>query len=87
MQLACRGCKCRVFNIEAGLNVFYHENCLPTSQETYQTRVKLALMALINNWDLTDENTAIYERTDDPNAERIYMVSDLGSTFGTGTLT
>ncbi len=36
------------------------------------------LMALINNWDLKDENNAIY-RT---GCERIYMVSDLGAAFG-----
>ena len=40
------------------------------------------LMAVLNNWDLTDENTAIYEQQ----GERIYMVGDLGSTFGTGSL-
>ncbi len=48
------------------------------------------LMALLNNWDLTDENNAVYaeeyDRKKNP-AERIYMVSDLGSTFGTGRLT
>jgi hypothetical protein len=42
-----------------------------------------AMMALFNNWDLTDENTGIYPDGD----ERIYMVSDLGSTFGSGNLT
>ncbi len=44
-----------------------------------------ALMALINNWDLTDENNAIllHERS----GERIYMVSDVGGSFGTGDLT
>jgi hypothetical protein len=41
-------------------------------------------MALINNWDLTDENTAIYQTKD---GERIYGVSDLGSSFGAGELT
>lgn len=44
------------------------------------------MMALINNWDLKDENNAIYqqkhaEETD--GAELIYMISDLGSSFGT----
>jgi hypothetical protein len=43
-----------------------------------------ALMALLNNWDLTDENNGVYE---EKNGERIYMVSDLGSTFGTSGLT
>ena len=36
------------------------------------------LMALINNWDLKDENNAIYEE----NGRRIFMVSDLGASFG-----
>lgn len=36
------------------------------------------LMALINNWDLKDENNAIYQQGD----RRIYMVSDLGASFG-----
>ena len=36
------------------------------------------VMALINNWDLKDENNAIYQEGD----ERIYMVSDLGASFG-----
>ncbi len=42
------------------------------------------LMALLNNWDLTDENNKVY---DDKQGERVYMVSDLGSTFGTPGLT
>ena len=37
------------------------------------------MMALINNWDLKDENNAIYEG----NGQRIYEVSDLGASFGT----
>src|SRR5207248_10541445 len=37
------------------------------------------VMAVINNWDLKDENNAIYRN----GAERIYMVSDLGASFGT----
>ncbi len=40
------------------------------------------LMAVINNnWDLKDENNAIYEGKD--HGERIFMISDLGSSFGT----
>jgi len=39
------------------------------------------MMALMNNWDLKDENNAIYEGPDPP--RKIYLVSDLGSTFGT----
>jgi hypothetical protein len=37
------------------------------------------LMAVINNWDLKDENNAIYQIGD----RQIYMVSDLGASFGT----
>lgn len=37
------------------------------------------MMALINNWDLKDENNAIY----DDGTQRVYMVSDLGASFGT----
>jgi hypothetical protein len=36
------------------------------------------VMAVINNWDLKDVNNAIYQ-TDN---ERIYMVGDLGASFG-----
>ena len=38
-----------------------------------------AVMALINNWDLKPENNAVYQRDD----ERIFLVSDLGASFGT----
>jgi hypothetical protein len=36
------------------------------------------MMALINNWDLKDENNTIYEH----DGNQIYLVSDLGATFG-----
>jgi hypothetical protein len=36
------------------------------------------LMALLNNWDLKDVNNAVYTR----GSERIYLVSDLGASFG-----
>jgi hypothetical protein len=36
------------------------------------------LMAVVNNWDLKDVNNAIYQA----GAERIYMISDLGASFG-----
>jgi hypothetical protein len=36
------------------------------------------LMAVINNWDLKDENNGIY----DEGGERIFAVSDLGASFG-----
>lgn len=37
------------------------------------------MMALIDNWDLKDVNNAIYQR----DGKRIYLVSDLGASFGT----
>ena len=38
------------------------------------------LMALINNWDLKDVNNAVYQ---DDNGDQLYLVSDLGASFGT----
>ncbi len=43
------------------------------------------MMALINNWDLKNQNNVVYEENDGGNSEgsqQIYMVSDLGATFG-----
>jgi hypothetical protein len=45
------------------------------------------LMALLNNWDLTDENNATYEEESDGAPREVFMVTDLGSTFGPGRLT
>ena len=52
--------------------------------ETREFNGLRVLMALINNWDLTDENNAVYDGADN---RRIYMVSDLGASFGAGRLT
>jgi hypothetical protein len=43
------------------------------------------LMAMINNWDVKDSNNSVYEtaRTASGNPEEIYLVSDLGASFGT----
>ncbi len=43
------------------------------------------VMALINNWDLKDENNSIYEEKDADDAEPTlrYTVTDLGASFGT----
>ena len=42
------------------------------------------MMALINNWDVKDVNNAIRERTlHSGPGERVYLVSDLGASFGT----
>jgi hypothetical protein len=43
------------------------------------------MMALINNWDLKDANNAVYEEKrsgGQEGNERVYMVSDLGASFG-----
>jgi len=39
------------------------------------------VMALINNWDLKDDNNSVYSEKD--TKEEVYLVSDLGSSFGT----
>ena len=43
------------------------------------------LMAVINNWDLKDENNAVYEEKskDADSPDLHYLVSDLGASFGT----
>jgi hypothetical protein len=42
------------------------------------------MMALINSWDLKDENNGIYEGKGEGNRPVLhYMMSDLGSSFGT----
>jgi len=41
------------------------------------------LMALINNWDLKDANNSVYRK----GSQRIYMVSDLGASFGSASKT
>jgi hypothetical protein len=42
------------------------------------------MMAVINNWDLKDENNAIRdEKRKDDGDKRVYEVSDLGASFGT----
>src|SRR5579862_2281963 len=45
------------------------------------------MMALLNNWDLTDENNATYEEEANGEPREVFMVTDLGSTFGPGRLT
>lgn len=42
------------------------------------------MMALMNSWDLKDENNAIYELNSDvAGPHKVYVVSDLGASFGT----
>src|SRR6202030_327292 len=65
----------------------WRQNELVGTRELNGLRV---LMALLNNWDLTDEHNGIFpvESGQAQGAsDRIYMVTDLGSTFGTGNLT
>jgi hypothetical protein len=51
---------------------------------THELNGLRVVMAMINNWDLKDENNAIYEETAGAReTERIYMISDLGASFGT----
>ena len=43
------------------------------------------MMALINNWDLKNQNTAVYMGSDGDESEgsrQTYMISDLGASFG-----
>ena len=43
------------------------------------------MMALINNWDLKNQNTAVYMRSDGDDLEgsqQTYMICDLGASFG-----
>ena len=42
------------------------------------------LVALINDWDVKDVNTAIREEEDEQgHLQRVYLISDLGASFGT----
>jgi hypothetical protein len=54
----------------------WSENPFEGTRELDGLRV---VMALINNWDLKDENNAVY----DTEAGKLYLVSDLGASFGT----
>jgi hypothetical protein len=49
------------------------------------------MMAFINNWDLKDINNAVFDRTQSTpdggtHTERVYLVSDLGASFGTNNM-
>jgi len=56
----------------------------PFAQERELNGLRV-LMALMNNWDVKDENNSIYEEqgTDGRRPELHYAVSDLGASFGT----
>lgn len=55
----------------------WKENPFAGTRELNGLRV---MMALINNWDLKDINNKVVTEKD---GRRIYMISDLGATFGT----
>ena len=56
-------------------NWFWRHDAFTGTRELNGLKV---VMAVINNWDLKDENNAIYQE----GGERVYMVSDLGTAFG-----
>jgi len=51
--------------------------------ETREFNGLRVMMALINNWDLKDDNNAIYQVGKDGSREKSFRVSDLGASFGT----
>ncbi len=55
----------------------WRKNPFSSSREFNGLRV---MMSLINNWDLKDDNNAIYE--DKQSGAQFYMVTDLGASFG-----
>jgi len=60
----------------------WHSNPFSGTRELNGLRV---MMALISNWDVKDENNAIYEKKHTGGAEGpeyVYMISDLGASFG-----
>ena len=56
----------------------WRKNPLKGSREFNGLRV---MMALISNWDVKDENNAVYIEKTEPQ-QRFYEVSDLGASFG-----
>lgn len=53
----------------------WFENPFANTRELNGLRI---MMALVNNWDLTEVNNSIYER----DGRRRYVVTDLGASFG-----
>ena len=80
----------RYSNLEKKVGTWqWRQNPFTGSRELNGLRV---MMAVINNWDLTDDNNAIYEdrkrdgavkQQQDSDALRVYVVSDVGASFGT----
>lgn len=61
--------------VKRGERWSWDENPFKTSQEFAGLRI---MMAMLNNWDLKDENTVILEK----DGKFYYAISDLGSSFG-----
>jgi hypothetical protein len=54
----------------------WNDNPFNNTRELFGLRV---MMALVNNWDLKNDNNAVYDTGDG----KIFMVKDLGASFGT----
>jgi hypothetical protein len=57
----------------------WSDNPFKDKREWYGLQV---LMAVLNNWDLKDDNNSVYQ-VRNPTTEQHYMVSDVGASFGT----
>jgi hypothetical protein len=67
----------------------WKENLFSSTRELNGLRV---MMAVMNNWDLKDENNSVYAEREESHSEKgkhaaedsmMYMVSDVGASFGT----
>jgi hypothetical protein len=61
--------------VKRGERWSWNENPFKTTPEFAGLRI---MMAMLNNWDLKDENTIIFEK----GGRQYYAISDLGSSFG-----
>jgi hypothetical protein len=61
----------------------WKRNTFSNTRELNGLRV---LMSMLNNWDLKDENNAVYQAKHSQQPEHLYVISDLGATFGTPNL-
>ena len=59
----------------------WKDNPLEKTREFNGLRV---MMAVMNGWDLKDENNAVYQ--DEKTGRQLYLASDIGATFGTNGL-
>ena len=71
----------RQVNTEKKIGMWsWHHNPFDGTREFNGLRV---MMALLNNWDLKDDNNAVYKVARPGDLELDYRVSDLGASFGT----